>query len=405
MHKKVKEVLDGDSRRAVIQGDSLKVLRSMPPGSVDLIFGSPPYEDARTYGELGFAKAGEEWVAWMVEFFRLAVPVTKGMVALVVGHGKTFRYKWSAAPAMLMADLHRAGFQLRCPPLYTRVGIPGSGGVDYFRNDYEFVVCVQNPEGSVHRGRGGPQLPWANNVACGHPPVYGPGGEMSCRTKSGRRVNQWGGTAGHGAGGGARRPSGERMKKHRPSHKEARASERDGKTNGYVAPVLANPGTVADEETYTASEVREMLSGLEGSLVAEGAVGGNKMGHSMACDNEAPFPLWLAERFVLSFCPPGGVVLDPFCGGGTTIHAAIQNKRRGIGIDMRQSQVELANARLDTITPLLFVESDEEYQRRMEAKGAQKTPLYSHAEYQARQKARRRRGVAGAADGQEDGVA
>jgi hypothetical protein len=34
----------------------------MEPDSVDLIFGSPPYEAARKYGELDFRLQGEEWV-------------------------------------------------------------------------------------------------------------------------------------------------------------------------------------------------------------------------------------------------------------------------------------------------------------------------------------------------------
>jgi hypothetical protein len=40
-----------------------------------------------------------------------------------------------------MAALHEAGFKLRKPPIFQRVGIPGSGGPDWLRNDYEFVVC------------------------------------------------------------------------------------------------------------------------------------------------------------------------------------------------------------------------------------------------------------------------
>lgn len=70
------------------------------------------------------------------------------------------------------------------------------------------------------------------------------------------------------------------------------------------------------------------------------------MGANEAHNNEAPFPQQLAEFFVRSFCPPDGVVLDPFSGSGTTAAAAIANGRRAIGIDIRQDQIDLARIRL-----------------------------------------------------------
>lgn len=46
-------------------------------------------------------------------------------------------------------------------------------------------------------------------------------------------------------------------------------------------------------------------------------------------------PLELLQRVVSSSCPVGGVVLDPFCGCGTTVHAAEFLDRKWIGIDGR----------------------------------------------------------------------
>jgi len=164
----------------LITGDCRAVLAGMEPGSVDLIFGSPPYEDCRTYG-IDFALAGQEWVDWMVSVVQASLRVCRGLVAFVV-EGRTRGFRWSATPALLMADLHRAGVHLRKPPAFERVGIPGSGGLDWLRNDYEFIVCCTN----------GGKLPWSDNTVMGHPPKYAPGGEMSHRTSNGSRVNQWG---------------------------------------------------------------------------------------------------------------------------------------------------------------------------------------------------------------------
>jgi DNA modification methylase len=72
-------------------------------------------------------------------------------------------------------------------------------------------------------------------------------------------------------------------------------------------------------------------------------------GHSddkLASQGEAPFPVALAEYFVKSCCPVGGIVLDPFIGAGTTAVVAKQHDRQCIGVDIRESMVELTRQRL-----------------------------------------------------------
>ena len=73
------------------------------------------------------------------------------------------------------------------------------------------------------------------------------------------------------------------------------------------------------------------------------------MGSPLAHLNEAPFPESLAEFFVKTFCPPDGIVLDPFSGSGTTAAVAFKNHRNYIAIDIRQDQVDLGNKRLEAL--------------------------------------------------------
>lgn len=47
----------------------------------------------------------------------------------------------------------------------------------------------------------------------------------------------------------------------------------------------------------------------------------------------APMVLGLARHLVALSCPSDGIVLDPFVGSGTTMLAARQLRRRGVGID------------------------------------------------------------------------
>ncbi|MBM3335597.1 restriction endonuclease, partial [Candidatus Sumerlaeota bacterium] len=49
---------------------------------------------------------------------------------------------------------------------------------------------------------------------------------------------------------------------------------------------------------------------------------------------------------VIASCPPGGMVLDPFCGCGTTIVVAERLKRRWIGIDITQAAIVVIKERL-----------------------------------------------------------
>jgi DNA modification methylase len=100
----------------------------------------------------------------------------------------------------------------------------------------------------------------------------------------------------------------------------------DGRVDGqkkYTPPAKSNPGNVIHCK-----------------------VGGGLMGDPLAHDNEAPFPEALVEVFVKSFCPPDGIVFDPFMGSGTSLAVALKNGRKARGVDIRQSQVDLTLKRI-----------------------------------------------------------
>jgi site-specific DNA-methyltransferase (adenine-specific) len=65
-----------------------------------------------------------------------------------------------------------------------------------------------------------------------------------------------------------------------------------------------------------------------------------KVGHP------APFPIELPKRCIKLFSFVDDVVLDPFMGSGTTLIAAYQNSRKGIGIDIDKTYCQLALKRL-----------------------------------------------------------
>ena len=170
------------------------------------------------------------------------------------------------------------------------------GSPDEFAQHHEIIVRA-----SAKPGR----LPFADPKAMGHPPKCPPGGKPSHHSKDGR-VNK---PRLHQAVGGSEKKS----------------------IRQYKPPAICKASNVIGTST----------------IVDCGAVGGGNMGSKLAHENEAPFPELLAERMIRSYCPPNGIVLDPFSGSGTTAAVAVKTGRRFIGFDNRQSQIELSKRRVE----------------------------------------------------------
>lgn len=64
----------------------------------------------------------------------------------------------------------------------------------------------------------------------------------------------------------------------------------------------------------------------------------------------AAFPVALPDFFVRAYSDRGDVWCDPFCGSGTTIVAAHQNDRIGLGMEMLPKYVAVILERLQTVT-------------------------------------------------------
>ena len=62
-------------------------------------------------------------------------------------------------------------------------------------------------------------------------------------------------------------------------------------------------------------------------------------------------PIALLERILNASSSPGDVVLDPFCGCGTTVHAAQKLGRQWIGIDVTHLAIGLIENRLTDAFP------------------------------------------------------
>jgi DNA modification methylase len=78
-------------------------------------------------------------------------------------------------------------------------------------------------------------------------------------------------------------------------------------------------------------------------------------------NHPAPFPLELAYRLVRMFSFWGDTVLDPFCGTGTTMLAAMRSGRNSIGIEIDADYFRMARNRLRNENQNLFCPAELEF--------------------------------------------
>lgn len=294
------------------QGDATRL--PLESQSVDLVVGSPPYADARLYLEdgrdLGISRDQFEWVDWMLAVTAEALRVTRGAVIWVCAGVTRDRNYWPCCEGLLW-EAHKRGWLSERPVYWHRVGIPGSGGDQWFRADVEYCLAFKRAE----------KFPWSDNTACGHPPKWAPGGAMSNRMASGKRVNAF--------GVGGKKMNGRR------ADGSAATREKAFSVSSRNPDAVANPGNyleVADDQSSSVIRVQ---------------AGGGRLGHPIAHENEAPYPEAVPEFFIKSLCPPGGIVCDPFSGSGTTAATAERLGRRAVGFDLRLSQCRLGRRRVD----------------------------------------------------------
>jgi len=60
----------------------------------------------------------------------------------------------------------------------------------------------------------------------------------------------------------------------------------------------------------------------------------------------APFPIELPRRLIRMMSNKEDIILDPFCGSGSTLIACKQLQRKGIGVEISEEYFELTKRRL-----------------------------------------------------------
>jgi site-specific DNA-methyltransferase (adenine-specific) len=102
----------------------------------------------------------------------------------------------------------------------------------------------------------------------------------------------------------------------------------------------SNPNGALRLKMYADESKGERLQSLWDDIPPIGAQAQERMGYP------TQKPLALLERIISASSNPSDVVLDPFCGCGTAVHAAERQRRKWIGIDITFPAIQIINDRL-----------------------------------------------------------
>src|SRR5262249_35616224 len=101
-------------------------------------------------------------------------------------------------------------------------------------------------------------------------------------------------------------------------------------------------------QPYTKGTVHGTREGIDEDVAWLGPTDPERLGYP------TQKPVGLLKRVIRSSCPEGGVVLDPFCGCGTTLEAAQRLGRTWMGIDLSALAIDKTRTRLQEV----FSEAD-----------------------------------------------
>ncbi len=322
-------------------GDALAVLRNLPDSCIDCVMTSPPYWGKREYenGGIGLERNYRDYVQRLAVIFLEIKRVLKptGSFWLTIGdsyHNKNLLgIPWRVA--FELTD--RQGWILRNAVVWNKVKSGMDAAPDRLGNRYEMVFhFVRERKGYYY------------NVDA-----------IRSKPREAKIV--------HGAVVSATGVSGVRYR--RQIELSTALSEQE-KTAAYEAldTMLADiaAGRISDfrmiirGQQRATHSVSERVSGRAKELREKGFY--FLRYHPKGCKPSdvwdilpedtkrrnihfASYPVDLCRIPILATCPPDGIVLDPFCGTGTTLYTALSLGRKSVGIDISHKYLELTQER------------------------------------------------------------
>lgn len=325
----------------LLEGDARAVLAALPQQSVDCVMTSPPYWGKREYaqGGIGLESDHRDFVRHLAEVFLEVKRVLKPQGSLWLNIGDSYANKglvgipWRLA--LELTDTQR--WILRNSVIWNKIKSGMDNSTDRLGNVHEHVFhFVQQAKG-----------------------YYYDASAIRSKVRQARVVN--------GAVISATGVSGVRYKRQvelstalAPQEKRAALDALDAMLARIAAGRLSDFRMIIRGQQRTTHSNSEKLSGRAKELRDKGfyflryhPAGSkpNDVWNILPEDTQnraahfAPYPVDLCLIPILATCPKGGIVLDPFCGTGTTLLAARSLGRSSVGIDVSSAYLALCEER------------------------------------------------------------
>jgi len=365
-------------------GDNLAVLRdSIADDSVDLIYLDPPFNSNASYNLLFKGPSGNDSAAQIEAFddtwhwgeeseaaFQQVRQSGNGAAAAMLNAMRSFlgdndMMAYLAMMAVRLLELHRVlkptgSLYLHCDPTashYLKILLDAVFGARCFKNEIVWKRSDAHNDGK----QGAKQYGRVHDVILFYTASekwefntqYAPLPERTINSwyrnvesETGRRFNKADLTAAKGGGDtsfewkGVRPPAGRFWAY---SKENMEKMEREGRLvysktgRPYMKRYLDESRGVSLQSVWTDIS---MLRGIQSTGERS-----ERLGYP------TQKPVALLERIVSASSNPGDIVLDPFCGCGTTVHAAERLGRNWIGIDVTHLAIGLIEKRLRDAFP------------------------------------------------------
>ena len=286
--------------------DSLEGLKKLPANSVDMCVTSPPYYNLRDYKnvrQIGIEKSVEGFVGKLCDIFDEVRRVLKDEGVCWVNIGDSYRNKaLLQVPSRFELEMVKRGWHLRNEIIWSKPNPQPISAKDRFWTNHEkFFMFVKNPKKYYFNQ---PRVPQA---------------EISIRRMfSKNHVNKR-------KDKDTTEKEGFALSSHRQDEHYKKMRENLDISKDFDYDELVKSGKVPTRPKFTVWDVSS--KGYRGA-------------------HFAVYPQELVTDPILSSSPPGGVVLDPFMGSGTTALVAIANERNFVGFEINPEYRQLALERI-----------------------------------------------------------
>lgn len=323
----------------IVSIDCVEGMKRLPDNSIDMVVTSPPYDEVRKYN-------GFKYDLHLTgrELHRVLKP---GSVVVMVIQDQTANFGKSLTSFKTIIDwCENIGFKLFETIIYRKNGTEGAWWKNRFRIDHEYIPIFLK----------------------GDKPNYFNKEHLKVPSKHGGKIM---------SGFASRKTDGttqETVKKAINLLKcrgtiwnyDAESLSNSTLENKLIE-ILKDADALSQDlinNTIQTKELKKFLNGLKKNVIdslEHISDIGTIWNYLMAGDKNpikrkhpAHFPDKIPLDFIPTFCPEGGIVLDPFVGSGTTAYIAKKLNRHYIGFDISEEYCSIAEERLATLEPRLF---------------------------------------------------